>query len=794
MANNQAHSHSQLPAYQASVQSSTASAQESSSSLLNSTAHSPPSKRDLAGWWRQFKRSTKKDDSVLASQTPGIFGIPLNVSIKYANVAISLTGDDGKSFIYGYVPIVVAKCGVFLKEKATDVEGIFRLSGSAKRIKDLQEIFNSPDRFGKGLDWTGYTVHDAANVLRRYLNQLPEPIVPLEFYERFRDPLRHRQGRPDGEEAAAQVDKEHGFDRDAAVATYQQLIKELPPLNRQLLLYILDLLTVFASKSDLNRMTAANLAAIFQPGMLSHPSHDMSPQEYKLSQDVMVFLIENQDNFLFGMTGTAADAQTVKNIQGGMYPQLQKTTIRRSASNASGGADSLRKYEALRRNMSISSRHSKNSNGNVASPTTPSSNAIGGGIGIHRSNTVPSKRAGGFSPPNTFTRQQPPATPPSANLSPAPQSLQASRSPSRTPQEHETSRLVEQPETPLQQPENSPFVAAAADTAPAPVTETASATATATETAPVTAIEAAQVPLPVQNVESTQPVEGVGPSQPEQPAHVQPPQLAPALPIHSVKPDEAIQNAQPVQPAQPIESAKPAEPARTSPAVQPIQSLIPPAQTGPAGQVAQPAPSVQPAQRSQPPMHIDAPPPPIMDPTTPKAVTTPTKERKLASLFTWTSPQSEKREERQTNKLKKKRRIPGSASESAQSSTASLPPGSDETTPMKQVTSQPITSNPDTTTVIDESQVSTPKVTNPVSPPPAQTSPTQSQTSLEVHSPGHHQHQSLTERMLRPRSRTPSPNSYSVTDHSDLDDSSKCDKKDKRRSWRFHLSGKKSDD
>jgi hypothetical protein len=49
----------------------------------------------------------------------GIFGVPLNVSIKYANVAISLTNDHGESFIYGYVPIVVAKCGVFLKEKGT---------------------------------------------------------------------------------------------------------------------------------------------------------------------------------------------------------------------------------------------------------------------------------------------------------------------------------------------------------------------------------------------------------------------------------------------------------------------------------------------------------------------------------------------------------------------------------------------------------------------------------------------------------------------------------------------------
>jgi hypothetical protein len=47
----------------------------------------------------------------------GIFGVPLAESIRYANVAISLTDEQGESFIYGYVPIVVAKCGVFLKEK-----------------------------------------------------------------------------------------------------------------------------------------------------------------------------------------------------------------------------------------------------------------------------------------------------------------------------------------------------------------------------------------------------------------------------------------------------------------------------------------------------------------------------------------------------------------------------------------------------------------------------------------------------------------------------------------------------
>lgn len=51
------------------------------------------------------------------TRVPGIFGVPLRQSITYANVAISLIDENGKSYIYGYVPIVVAKCGVFLKEK-----------------------------------------------------------------------------------------------------------------------------------------------------------------------------------------------------------------------------------------------------------------------------------------------------------------------------------------------------------------------------------------------------------------------------------------------------------------------------------------------------------------------------------------------------------------------------------------------------------------------------------------------------------------------------------------------------
>ncbi|ERF75768.1 hypothetical protein EPUS_01598 [Endocarpon pusillum Z07020] len=370
------------------------------------TAASPPSKRELASWWKKFRKNTEKNEEN-ARISPGIFGVPLAESIRYANVAISLTNESGESFIYGYVPIVVAKCGVFLKEKATDVEGIFRLSGSAKRIKDLQTIFDSPERYGKGLDWTGYTVHDAANIFRRYLNQLPEPIVPLDFYERFRDPLRSHQAQAVGDMEAQEHDVGN-FDHNNAVSTYQRLITELPPLNRQLLLYVLDLLAVFSSKSDLNRMNSANLAAIFQPGIISHPSHDMAPKEYRLSQDVLIFLIENQDNFLFGMSGTAVDEKTVKDMESGPPTMVSpKATMGRSASNASAGADSLRKFG--RRN-SVSSRHSKASTGapSPGTPGTPLTNTTSAG-GVQRSNTLPTKKSPALASAR-FQRSVEPAT------------------------------------------------------------------------------------------------------------------------------------------------------------------------------------------------------------------------------------------------------------------------------------------------------------------------------------------------------------------------------------------------
>ena len=105
---------------------------------------------------------------------------------------------------------------------------------------------------------------------------------------------------------------------EETVQTYRNLIGELPKLNGQLLLYILDLLAVFAENSVANLMPATNLAAIFQPGLLSHPDHNMSPQEYRVSQEVLTFLIEHQDRFLPPRGGSR------EKLLQGSQPSLQR--------------------------------------------------------------------------------------------------------------------------------------------------------------------------------------------------------------------------------------------------------------------------------------------------------------------------------------------------------------------------------------------------------------------------------------------------------------------------------------
>ena len=156
---------------------------------------------------------------------------------------------------------------------------------------------------------TPYDVYDAASCLLRYLKLLPEPVIPFDLYDRFTAAIGDELP-PDY--AFNQVLPDD-FNVSKVIVKCQQAIFSLPPVNRQLLLYLLDLLAVFASKSDKNHMTSPRIVAAFQPAFLSRPPSEMSASDHLLAAETMIFMVENQDHFLIGMRcGISKDEEPAK--------------------------------------------------------------------------------------------------------------------------------------------------------------------------------------------------------------------------------------------------------------------------------------------------------------------------------------------------------------------------------------------------------------------------------------------------------------------------------------------------
>lgn len=177
---------------------------------------------------------------------------------------------------------------------------MFTRSGHAARIARLQIAFESPDRYGRDIaDWTGYTLQDVAGVLLRYLTSLPEPVMPYNAYDSSTRPLlSFTSSRASRHDATSKVlFCEH---HSETVEAYQRCIQDLPPLNRQHLIYLLDVLVVYASQATDPDAAVQIIASVFNPALLSRRPFEMDETQHQLAQDGVIFLMWNHDFFLIG--------------------------------------------------------------------------------------------------------------------------------------------------------------------------------------------------------------------------------------------------------------------------------------------------------------------------------------------------------------------------------------------------------------------------------------------------------------------------------------------------------------
>ena len=87
--------------------------------------------------------------------TGRVFGVSLSESLSIASAEVIV---QSELVSFGRIPIVVAKCGAYLKANGLETQGIFRIAGNNKRVKELQFIFSSPPDYGsKFNNWEPYT-------------------------------------------------------------------------------------------------------------------------------------------------------------------------------------------------------------------------------------------------------------------------------------------------------------------------------------------------------------------------------------------------------------------------------------------------------------------------------------------------------------------------------------------------------------------------------------------------------------------------------------------------------------
>ncbi|KAI1904847.1 hypothetical protein AGOR_G00009880 [Albula goreensis] len=186
---------------------------------------------DMEDWVKTIRRV------IWAPFGGGIFGQKLEETVRYE-----------RRFGNKLAPMLVEQCVDFIRQWGLREEGLFRLPGQANLVKELQDAFDCGEKpsFDCNTD-----VHTVASLLKLYLRELPEPVIPFAKYEEF-----------------LSCTKLLSKDEESGMKELRKLVESLPPVNYNLLKYICRFLDEVQSYSGVNKMSVQNLATVFGPNIL----------------------------------------------------------------------------------------------------------------------------------------------------------------------------------------------------------------------------------------------------------------------------------------------------------------------------------------------------------------------------------------------------------------------------------------------------------------------------------------------------------------------------------------------
>uniref|UniRef100_A0A8C2PSU7 Rho GTPase activating protein 45 n=1 Tax=Cyprinus carpio TaxID=7962 RepID=A0A8C2PSU7_CYPCA len=170
------------------------------------------------------------------------------------------------------IPFIIKKCIGEIERRALRMKSIYRVNGVKTRVEKLCQAFET----GKErVELSQSSPHDSSNVLKLYLRQLPEPIMPFRLYNSLMGLAKESLAvvGPEGAETGKGPDLvDLGPETDpellVLVDRLKNLLKELPKQNTATLRYIARHLRRIAELEDDNKMSPSNLGIVFGPSLM----------------------------------------------------------------------------------------------------------------------------------------------------------------------------------------------------------------------------------------------------------------------------------------------------------------------------------------------------------------------------------------------------------------------------------------------------------------------------------------------------------------------------------------------
>ncbi|XP_033127311.1 phosphatidylinositol 3-kinase regulatory subunit alpha-like [Anneissia japonica] len=173
-------------------------------------------------------------------------------------------------------PLVVVKCVQAIEERGLTAEGLYRTSSPTGTVNQVKKQFNSSPS-SVDLD-SVQDIHCIAGVLKRYLRELPNPVISHDLYADFIQANSIR----------SEVEK---------VERLNDLVESLSPPHKSTLRYLMAHFVRICQNTQVNKVGPQKLASVFCHILLRPPREDILQviHNSEVHRIIILWLIEKLD-------------------------------------------------------------------------------------------------------------------------------------------------------------------------------------------------------------------------------------------------------------------------------------------------------------------------------------------------------------------------------------------------------------------------------------------------------------------------------------------------------------------